>query len=93
MCAFHPHERLAVRLGGIQNFKDHPWYEGFEWPKFYNFSMKVPYLPEIKNKKELSNFIVDMDDLPPDIEYKDDGTGWDKGFASKTKEVTKKATE
>ena len=36
--------RESERLGtkGIEEIKNHPWFDGFEWEKLYTFEMKSP---------------------------------------------------
>eukprot|EP00747_Dinoflagellata_sp_TGD_P102334 gnl/TRDRNA2_/TRDRNA2_168640_c6_seq19.p1 gnl/TRDRNA2_/TRDRNA2_168640_c6~~gnl/TRDRNA2_/TRDRNA2_168640_c6_seq19.p1 ORF type:complete len:798 (-),score=222.77 gnl/TRDRNA2_/TRDRNA2_168640_c6_seq19:147-2540(-) len=77
-----PAERLPMRPGGIKNIKDHKWYSGFDWEGMKNLSLDAPYKPAVKSKKDIANFSARKEDLPPMIEYKDDGSGWDKDFAS-----------
>jgi serine/threonine protein kinase len=77
-----PSERLSMRPGGIQNVKDHKWYSGFEWESFINLVMDVPYKPAVKSAKDIANFSARKEDMPRQIEYHDDGSGWDKDFAS-----------
>jgi len=77
-----PSERLPMRPGGVNNVKQHQWYSDFDWGKFESQSMVPPYMPVVKDKKDLSNFSVDKESMPKPIEYKNDGSGWDKDFAS-----------
>merc|ERR1719162_833879 len=83
-CIANPSERLPMKKGGSKNMKKHEWYEGFDWTKFENLTMEVPYKPRIKDKKDLSNFSATMDDMPPQVPYKDPKNGWDKDFATST---------
>jgi len=77
-----PSERLPMQAGGIQNIKDATWYAGFEWAELEAQTMEPPYKPEVKSNKDMANFNVDKADMPTQLEYKDDGSGWDKDFAS-----------
>jgi len=81
-CLANPALRLPVKRGGSDNVKKHEWYAGFDWKAFENLTMEVPYQPRIKNKKDMRNFTATADDMPPQIPYKDPGTGWDKDFAT-----------
>jgi CRP-like cAMP-binding protein len=82
LCNSDPQQRLAVKKGGIKNIQDHPWYGGFEWDAMMNRTMKVPYKPTVKSKKDNGNFSARREDMPPQVHYKDDKSGWDKGFAT-----------
>jgi serine/threonine protein kinase len=77
-----PSERLPMRPGGVKNLKDHKWYGGFDWGAMTNLTMDAPYKPVVKSKKDIANFSARKEDMPRQIEYKDDGTGWDKEFAT-----------
>jgi len=77
-----PSERLAMRRGGTKNIKNHKWYIGFDWNKMLEGTNDVPYKPQVKDKKDKSNFTPRKEDLPKQIPYKDDGSGWDKDFAT-----------
>jgi len=84
LCQTDPQQRLAVKKGGIQNIKEHAWYTGFDWEAMMSRSMKVPYKPQVKSKKDNTNFSARREDMPPQVHYKDDKSGWDKGFATST---------
>merc|ERR1712151_705725 len=90
MCAFEPHERLCLKPGGPNNLKKHAWYASvsFDWSGFASFSIVPPYKPKVKSKTDMVNFRCE-DELPPTIEYKDDGSGWDRYFASDTRNFRK----
>jgi serine/threonine protein kinase len=77
-----PSERLPMRPGGISNLKDHKWFAGFDWPVFQEQALDPPYKPVVKSKKDIANFSARKEDMPRQIEYVDDGSGWDKEFAS-----------
>lgn len=75
-----PSDRLPMRVGGTKNIKAHNWYNGFNWEKLGTREMDAPYKPSVKDPKDSSNFRAHESDLPPNVAYKDDGTGWDKDF-------------
>merc|ERR1719296_217235 len=77
-----PAERLPMRPGGTKNLMDAKWYSDFNWEKMKNLELEVPYKPVIKSAKDIANFSARKEDMPKQIEYKDDGTGWDKDFAT-----------
>lgn len=80
MLKHQPSERLPMRVGGTKNIKAHNWFNGFDWAHLEARSAVPPYKPEVKSHTDLSNFRAHDSDLPPDIPYKDDGSGWDADF-------------
>ncbi|CAJ1349697.1 unnamed protein product [Effrenium voratum] len=82
LCHSNPTERLPMKKGGIQNIKSQKWFSGFPWADMENMSMKPPYVPTVKNKKDMKNFSANKEDMPPQVPYKDPKTGWDKDFAT-----------
>jgi len=79
---YEPSERLAMRPGGTKNFKDHQWYQGFDWMAMATLLLEAPYKPIVKSRNDIANFCAQREDMPRQIPYKDDGSGWDKDFAS-----------
>jgi CRP-like cAMP-binding protein len=77
-----PSERLPMRPGGVKNMKDHKWYQGFGWDQMVEGKLEPPYSPVVKSKKDIANFTARKEDMPKSFEFKDDGTGWDKDFAT-----------
>jgi len=77
-----PSERLPMRLGGTKNIYSAKWYANFSLDDFMSGAMKSPYMPVVKSKTDIANFSARPEDMPRRIEYKDDGTGWDKDFAT-----------
>jgi hypothetical protein len=47
-------------------------------------SLTAPYVPPVKDKTDSSNFSARKEDMPPSMDYIDDGTGWDADFATST---------
>jgi len=82
LCHKTPSKRLPMKAGGTENIKKHPWLEKFDWKGFADLTMQPPFLPEVKSKRDLANFDARAGDAPPQIKYKDDGSGWDAGFAT-----------
>eukprot|EP00928_Gymnodinium_smaydae_P087980 TRINITY_DN72141_c0_g1_i1.p1 TRINITY_DN72141_c0_g1~~TRINITY_DN72141_c0_g1_i1.p1 ORF type:complete len:782 (+),score=154.34 TRINITY_DN72141_c0_g1_i1:86-2431(+) len=78
----NPEERLPVRPGGIANIQGHPWYHGFEWAAFTEGTLQPPFVPKVRGVTDKGNFSARPEDRPPEIKYKDDGSKWDKGFAT-----------
>jgi serine/threonine protein kinase len=83
-----PSERLPMLPEGIQKLKDHKWYKNpsFSWEKMKDLEMEVPYKPVVKSMKDIANFSARKEDMPRQLEYKDDGSGWDKDFATDSKD-------
>merc|ERR1712187_606769 len=81
-CSNKPADRPPMKKGGSDNVKRHKWYEGFDWAKFENMTMDVPYKPKVDNPKDMRNFSASRDDMPPQVPYKDPKDGWDKNFAT-----------
>merc|ERR1719491_1239186 len=77
-----PSQRSPMLSGGAQNIKDADWYKGFDWVAMKCLSLEPPYKPKVKSKVDTANFIAEEADMPPHLQYTDDGTDWDKDFAS-----------
>merc|ERR1712032_1417805 len=71
-----PSERLPMLTNGSQKLRQHKWYSGFDWEAMNNTKLDAPYKPIVKSKKDIQNFSARKEDMPRQIEYKDDGTGW-----------------
>lgn len=84
LCKADPSERLPMKKGGILNIQQHLWYHGFDWGAMGKLTLPPPYKPHVRNKKDITNFSARKEDMPPQIPYKDPGTGWDKNFATST---------
>uniref|UniRef100_A0A7S1M8I2 Uncharacterized protein n=1 Tax=Alexandrium catenella TaxID=2925 RepID=A0A7S1M8I2_ALECA len=82
LCNSNPSERLPMKKGDTGNIKSHAWFQGFDWDAMYNVTMAVPYKPTVKSKKDAGNFSARKEDMPPQVNYKDDKSGWDKDFAT-----------
>merc|ERR1719443_857047 len=74
-----PAQRLPMLSSGIQRLKDHKWYGGFTWDKFFDGSMTPPHVPAASTSP-LANFSARKEDMPKPVPYSDDGSGWDKDF-------------
>jgi cGMP-dependent protein kinase len=79
-----PSERLPMRPGGVKNIKECKWFTltDFDWAAMENLTMDPPYKPVVKSKKDIANFSARKEDMPKQLEYHDDGSGWDKDFAT-----------
>jgi cGMP-dependent protein kinase len=77
-----PSERLPMKPGGVKHLKNHKWYHAFNWKDMEDLKMAPPYVPNVKSKTDIANFSARKEDMPRQIPYKDDGSGWDKDFES-----------
>jgi CRP-like cAMP-binding protein len=84
LCERDPSERLPMRKDGSNNIKKCKWYKGFDWEKMEKCTLPAPYKPHVKSKTDAANFNARKEDMPPSVDYVDDGTGWDEGFATST---------
>jgi CRP-like cAMP-binding protein len=82
LCRAHPAERLPMRPGGVPNVKNHKWYQSFNWEALRTLSMTPPFKPKCKSSRDLENFKQDRPEKVTPMEYVDDGSGWDDGFAT-----------
>jgi cGMP-dependent protein kinase len=83
-CQQEPTARIPMRRGGVENTKMHKWYEGFNWNAMKELTMDPPYKPNVKDARDASAFHAKKADLPPVLEYRDKGDGWDADFATST---------
>jgi len=73
-------ERLPLRAGGVPNIKKVAWYDEYDWKSFENLTMEPPYVPTVKDPCDLSNFNARAEDMPRQVSYHDDGSGWEVEF-------------
>lgn len=68
-----PSRRLGVTKGGAELIKTHVWFKDLRWGQLISKKMKAPYVPQIGNKFDLSNF-DDAEPLDDPIQpFEDDG--------------------
>lgn len=77
-----PSERLPMRACGLKGLKGHNWFSGFDWETMAEGRLAAPYKPKVKSKRDIANFTARPEDMPKKLEYKDNGSGWDKDFAT-----------
>ncbi|CAE7521877.1 xylA [Symbiodinium sp. CCMP2592] len=75
-----PADRLPVK--GLKHLQEHEWFEGFDWNALQAGEMPSPYVPDVADDEDLSNFFADPKDLPETIPYLDPEDGWDETFAT-----------
>lgn len=52
----HAHKRLGSGLCGTNDVKNHQWFSNFDWDGMIAQKIDPPYIPKIKNEKDISNF-------------------------------------
>merc|ERR1712232_1204340 len=77
-----PADRLPMKPGKTENLRNHKFFSGLEWDSMSVQQLEAPYVPVVKAPSDSSNFNARKEDMPPQIHYKDDGSGWDANFAS-----------
>lgn len=85
LCKRTASERLPMRAGGTKNIRQHPWFVAskFDWEAMQIQTLTPPFKPAVNGPKDLSNFPQAPGGDRPDAPYTDDGSGWDKDFATK----------
>merc|ERR1719460_727612 len=73
LCKKEPSDRLPMLPGGGMKLRQHAWYKGFDWEKMKEAKLDPPYKPVVKSQKDIANFTARKEDMPRQIEYKDDG--------------------
>jgi serine/threonine protein kinase len=77
-----PNDRLPMKKGWTDNVKKHAWYKDLDWVAFSAGKATPPYVPKVSSSIDTKNFTARAADKPPQIPYKDDGSGWDASFAT-----------
>lgn len=82
MCAYEPSERLPMHPKGIAVFEQHAWFKEarFDWNVLNGRTMRAPFMPEVASDEDIANFDAQEQDAPPQVSYRDPGTGWDVDF-------------
>eukprot|EP00929_Paragymnodinium_shiwhaense_P118545 TRINITY_DN90468_c0_g1_i1.p1 TRINITY_DN90468_c0_g1~~TRINITY_DN90468_c0_g1_i1.p1 ORF type:complete len:848 (-),score=210.08 TRINITY_DN90468_c0_g1_i1:286-2829(-) len=83
LCSYEPSERLPMRKRGVVNVTEHLWYTSvdFDWQAHGSCTLKAPYSPGVRGAEDRSHFDALWEERPDHVDYKDDGSGWDDGFA------------
>ena len=50
-------KRFGCLKNGVKDIATHRFFENFNWRKFVYQKMKAPYIPEIKSRKDTTNFL------------------------------------
>lgn len=76
-----PTQRLGVTQGGATKVKEHEWFSSIDFKKLENKQYKAPFVPEIKNTTDLSNFhFQDCGYQAPRYIPGEEGPNWDATF-------------
>jgi cGMP-dependent protein kinase len=78
LCKENTVDRIGYQRGGIKDIQKHKWFEGFSWEDLRLGNLEAPFVPNLKDNKDLSNFDTYPDDNGSEPE--DDLTGWDATF-------------
>jgi serine/threonine protein kinase len=78
----NPIKRLPMRMNGVQQLKAHKWYGSFNWASMEALKLCPPFIPHIDDMRDLKHFCSDDMEMPPEVKYVDNGTGWDAEFAT-----------
>ena len=45
-----------VRMQGVANIKDHPWFSTIDWNRLINQELKAPFIPKLEDDLDTQNF-------------------------------------
>eukprot|EP00242_Pyramimonas_sp_CCMP2087_P014665 CAMPEP_0198203120 /NCGR_PEP_ID=MMETSP1445-20131203/6372_1 /TAXON_ID=36898 /ORGANISM="Pyramimonas sp., Strain CCMP2087" /LENGTH=907 /DNA_ID=CAMNT_0043874371 /DNA_START=201 /DNA_END=2924 /DNA_ORIENTATION=+ len=62
-----PKTRLGMGKKGSQAIMSHPWFTGFDWMALESGRMKAPFVPDVENDMDVSNF----EEVPEDMHVAD----------------------
>lgn len=67
-------KRYGNLKGGVNDIKEHRWYNSFDWNKLLHKELKSPWVPKIKNEGDTSNYsqYPDSPDLPKALKTNED---------------------
>lgn len=67
-------KRYGNLKGGVNDIKEHRWYNNFDWNKLLHKELKAPWIPKIKNEGDTSNYsqYPDSPDLPKPLKTNED---------------------
>ena len=68
LCKAIPTDRLGAQRNGIQDIRNHKWFQGLDWNKLKNQKLKAPYVPKLNSNVDTKHFekFRKDDDVPPD---------------------------
>ena len=67
-------KRYGNLKGGVNDIKEHRWFNDFDWKKLLQKSLKPPFIPRIKSDGDTSNYsqYPDSPDLPKMLKQNED---------------------
>jgi len=67
-------KRYGCLKGGVKDIKGHRWFNNLDWFKLFNTQIPAPYLPEVSNPGDTSNFTTypDSDTISPPVRKEED---------------------
>jgi protein kinase X len=67
-------KRYGNLKGGVNDIKEHRWFNNFDWNKLLHKELKSPWVPKIKNEGDTSNYsqYPDSPDLPKPLKSNED---------------------
>jgi len=77
----NPSRRLPLLPGGFANLEKHKWYSDINWQDLSDRKAVPTFKPVVKSRTDMGNFRTPKRTAPVEP-YKDDGSGWDRDFAS-----------
>lgn len=73
----NPSERLGYQRNGIQDIRNHKWFNNFNWQALQKQTMPAPIIPTVRSQIDTRNF----ERYPPDHSVPpDEFSGWDSQF-------------
>ncbi|CAJ1371810.1 unnamed protein product [Effrenium voratum] len=72
----HPGERLPMK-NGVKSVKEHDFFESLDWNAMRADAVAPPYIPEVADERDVSNFFADPKDVASPLAFREDDTGWD----------------
>ena len=58
-------KRFGNLKGGVNDIKQHPWFQDLDWDKLLALGIPAPYIPPLKGEDDTSNFDVYPENYEP----------------------------
>ncbi|CAK0788787.1 unnamed protein product, partial [Prorocentrum cordatum] len=81
LLCLEPSQRMPVLPAGLEDLQRHRWYRGFDWEPFRDRALRAPYRPK---ERDFDSGFNSAERAAPsaDEPYRDDGSAWDRSFAT-----------
>ncbi|XP_034247199.1 cGMP-dependent protein kinase, isozyme 1-like [Thrips palmi] len=56
LCRPAPAERLGYQRAGLQDVRQHKWFQGFDWEGLVQQTLRPPIVPQVSGPTDMSNF-------------------------------------